>query len=424
MALRGVSPELADRLVETALGDLSAVKRLPNGQWQLADGSGTPAREVRFVCLAVRKAADGSGVRLGWSVLQEGKWTRGAAVTLSVGEAGKEVPPLLVGAEPVVFWRRQAGVGAALDWLRRLGTTGQRVWEVRRAVENLFPGQTIREQHRAATLLGETWLEEASVALEAEGLAALWQRILENAEELGFADTDALWAELGQEPVPLDFGRFAFGPEKIAALPARPGVYLMRDASGQVAYVGKARNLAARLPVYFRSPERVSERDRRIVREIVDFEIAELGSELEALLVEQRLIGLYRPRLNTQVEVHPREHWERVRGNYALVLPSSRSGCAEVFLINRGGRLTQIRTRPGLPNRTELEAAVSALFFEKPEEVGISVEGEITFSWLAKVQPWERAVFVDRCANPRECVQQIGALVNESLHVRTETGLD
>ncbi|HFE53368.1 MAG TPA: nucleotide excision repair endonuclease [Bacteroidetes bacterium] len=421
MALSGVSPALAGRLVETALDGLEQVERTPDGCWRVAEPAGKAVRDVPFVCVAVEQAREGRNVRLGWSVVQGGELSPAKTVTLVEGK-DTSVPRLPAGGHFVVFTRKKAGLAETLRWLQGKTGADAPVWELRRAVQNLFPGRQVREPAQAARLLGETWLDEAPADAQAERLAVLWLRILEIAGELGLGDLASLREELRLEPEQLDFSRFAFGPEKIAALPTRPGVYLMRDRNGKVAYVGKAKNLAARIPAYFRSPDRVTERDRRIVREIVDFEVIELGSELEALLVEQRLIGLYRPRLNTQTEVHPRSHWERVRGNYALVLPSAAPGHAEVFLINRGGRLRQVRTRPGLPNRLELEGAVSALFFEGAPELGISVEGEIAFSWMARVQPWEQTVLVDRCESAQRCVDEIGEHVKGLLETTNVPG--
>ncbi|NOZ56507.1 MAG: hypothetical protein GXO73_06930, partial [Calditrichaeota bacterium] len=145
MALSGVSPALANRLVETALEHLDHVQPLPEGRWQLVEGVGKPVRNVRFVCLAVQRSSDASSTRVGWSVVEDGTWSPGAAVTLSAREQDEAAVPLLLGAEPVVFARREAGVSAALAWVRGLSGAVERVWELRRAVENLFPGQVARE---------------------------------------------------------------------------------------------------------------------------------------------------------------------------------------------------------------------------------------------------------------------------------------
>ncbi|NPA31494.1 MAG: excinuclease ABC subunit UvrC [Chloroflexi bacterium] len=85
--------------------------------------------------------------------------------------------------------------------------------------------------------------------------------------------------------------------------PAKPGVYLMRDAEGQVIYVGKAVNLRNRLRSYFQpSAARHSIKVRRLLERLHDLEWIVVGSELEALILEMNLIKKHRPRYNIQLK--------------------------------------------------------------------------------------------------------------------------
>jgi excinuclease ABC subunit C len=88
---------------------------------------------------------------------------------------------------------------------------------------------------------------------------------------------------------------------KIRRLPDSPGVYLMKDRLGRTIYVGKAKSLRKRVSSYFQ-PARsfVSQpKIRALVDMIADFQVIEVKSEPEALLLEGRLIKQYRPRYNT-----------------------------------------------------------------------------------------------------------------------------
>ena len=87
---------------------------------------------------------------------------------------------------------------------------------------------------------------------------------------------------------------------KLDALPDRPGVYLMRDRSGRVIYVGKAASLRKRVQSYFRRSTRRSAdpKLRGLIHSIADLETIVLRSEAEAILVEGQLIKDYRPRYN------------------------------------------------------------------------------------------------------------------------------
>lgn len=90
--------------------------------------------------------------------------------------------------------------------------------------------------------------------------------------------------------------------ERLNALPAKPGVYLMKDAAGQVIYVGKAVNLRNRVRSYFHVSNGQTPKIRRLVDHIADFEFIVTGSELEALILECNLIKKYRPRYNVRLK--------------------------------------------------------------------------------------------------------------------------
>ncbi len=90
--------------------------------------------------------------------------------------------------------------------------------------------------------------------------------------------------------------------QKVASLPAHPGVYLMRNAAGEVIYVGKAVNLAQRVRSYFQPSSQEHPKVRRLVREVADLEWILTNSEVEALILEANLIKRYRPRYNVRLK--------------------------------------------------------------------------------------------------------------------------
>ncbi|HET8656774.1 MAG TPA: excinuclease ABC subunit UvrC [Longimicrobiaceae bacterium] len=86
--------------------------------------------------------------------------------------------------------------------------------------------------------------------------------------------------------------------DKLKHLPARPGVYLMKDAAGEIIYVGKAKSLRSRVRSYFNSDHPESLKTRELVRRIRDFETIVVSSEAEALILENNLIKEHQPRFN------------------------------------------------------------------------------------------------------------------------------
>jgi len=82
-------------------------------------------------------------------------------------------------------------------------------------------------------------------------------------------------------------------------LPRGPGVYLMKDARGDVIYVGKAASLRSRVGSYFTPSADLGPRKQGLLDLVDDFDVIECEGEWEALLMEARLIKDIRPRFNT-----------------------------------------------------------------------------------------------------------------------------
>jgi excinuclease ABC subunit C len=89
--------------------------------------------------------------------------------------------------------------------------------------------------------------------------------------------------------------------EKLATLPAAPGVYILKNAGGTPIYVGKAKSLRDRVRSYFRRDSSAHRKPPEMHRDIADFETIVTGSEAEALILESNLIKEYSPRYNIRL---------------------------------------------------------------------------------------------------------------------------
>ena len=86
--------------------------------------------------------------------------------------------------------------------------------------------------------------------------------------------------------------------EKASALPLAPGVYIMKDKSEAVLYVGKAKKLKNRVSQYFQDTASHSAKTRLMVSRIDHFDVIVAASEFEALVLESSLIKRYMPKYN------------------------------------------------------------------------------------------------------------------------------
>ncbi|EEG77859.1 excinuclease ABC subunit UvrC [Dethiobacter alkaliphilus] len=99
--------------------------------------------------------------------------------------------------------------------------------------------------------------------------------------------------------------------DKLARLPRRPGVYLMKDQRGKIIYVGKAVDLRQRVRSYFQSAQKLSPKVRALVEKIADLDYTVTDTEVEALILESNLIKEYKPRYN--IDLKDDKHYPYLR---------------------------------------------------------------------------------------------------------------
>jgi len=92
----------------------------------------------------------------------------------------------------------------------------------------------------------------------------------------------------------------------VGNFPDKPGVYLMSDDKNNVIYIGKAKSLKKRVSSYFRQGSFSSPRLKKLVDSINDISIIRTESEIEALILENRLIKQYQPFFNVDLKMNER----------------------------------------------------------------------------------------------------------------------
>src|SRR5678816_3070120 len=131
---------------------------------------------------------------------------------------------------------------------------------------------------------------------------------------------------------PIDGANAAVIDEKLAALAARPGVYLLKDRHTKVIYVGKASNLRSRVRSYFRGGDERSQ-VQFLVRRVADIETLVTTNDKEALILENNLIKQYKPRYNIRlkddksylsIKVTTQHAWPRIVATRKIVKDGNR----------------------------------------------------------------------------------------------------
>ena len=111
--------------------------------------------------------------------------------------------------------------------------------------------------------------------------------------------------------------RLSFLQQKTSKLTLSPGVYLMKDESGHIIYIGKAKSLRKRVTSYFRNnpdhPPKVS----RMVENVYDYDFIVTDSEYEALILECSLIKQHRPKYNILLKDDKGYHYIKISFYFA-----------------------------------------------------------------------------------------------------------
>ena len=217
------------------------------------------------------------------------------------------------------------------------------------------------------------------------------------------------WIDAGQERI--DFSRFSFGPDLIARIPDSPGVYVMKNRAGSVLYVGKARNLKGRMRTYFTPRALKDSRVARIHQGLHSLEFFSTPSEIEALLLEMRLIREFHPSINIQTEVHERS--AQLRQGRQPCRPGTRTRDREgPSLFPVPGlvcRPALDQAGPGARNKSDKEDPVDLLWLSSEQESAQEKPGNSSWChrWIAANRKRLNYVDVDEAGSFDTVVRQL-----------------
>ena len=361
-------PQLCARLIGNVLSGDPRLVLGPDGRWRVnrsgpaaAAGSDYTVIEATEVAAGARHyfiawaalrvdAAGRAGQTISSAIRPDDPWPPDLVLPPQIRKAVLTGPPLPAAVQQaadfargsvVVAYRIGGFQSAVARAIAEPGETPQPL-----SLERLgkrAPGLKTDSREALAARLGLPAREVAGAAATARATAEMLAAMLARKESFGLGEPEG-WTEL-QHPkkIEADFSGFEFDRGFIAGLPESPGIYIMRDANGTALYVGKASNLRARVQRYFRPRIGRDEKTERILEALSRVEIEETGSELAALLAEQRAIRALQPAINIQFDVHDRPEASKGPARRVLLMLSAPDAA-------RGGDLParrQPRDAPG-----------------------------------------------------------------------------
>ncbi len=162
-------------------------------------------------------------------------------------------------------------------------------------------------------------------------LRYIFEYILNIVREKGVSNLEELFEYSLRKKKKVNFSRYGFGIDFLKDIPEMPGVYLFFNKSGEVIYVGKTNNIKIRINSYFRDTGESIEKIEGILNQLYTIKYNVLGSDLEALLQEYKLINIHKPGFNKKMNIP-----ERMVSisDKILLLPSAMEGYIKLYFIS------------------------------------------------------------------------------------------
>jgi len=212
----------------------------------------------------------------------------------------------------------------------------------------------------------------------------------------------------------IDFSRFAFDRAWLAQISDSPGVYLMRNRSGEVIYIGKSDCLRRRVRSYFTPRALEDPKVARIHAQLSTIETLPCPTEVEALMLELRMIRDFRPPINLQAQVHEQPSRYGQGRNLLLLVPAA--GRCEIYFIKNGRFVAHLAAPLGSAPSRKLQARIRSTFFGKRNRTKIcheEWEAEIVQRWFSANKKRLNFIDVDEAGGCEPVFQRLTCYLND-----------
>jgi len=275
--------------------------------------------------------------------------------------------------------------------------------------KKLIPGLQPKSINDIAAFFKLPVIDTRRTETEVCTAAEIFSRCRELLKEQEFSAVEEVLAFQYPDIDPVDFSKYAFGKAFLWAIPQKPGVYKMKNKSGDVIYVGKAKNLKQRLGSYFWNSADRLQKIADLLTHVYAIEYEVTGSELAAMVMEYRLIKQYRPGLNQQLEVHERTARYGNLKNFIVILPSSIEGGLELFFVKDGLPLQRYEILRDAVNFSGVERILDTNIQNHNVLTDIEMgEMEIVLSWVEANKDQVNYINMDTVSGKEACLKILG----------------
>lgn len=402
LKIKGASPGVSETLIQTAVAGDRRLTVDKHHRWKIAERGGTPFPEAEFVLLSIVTVdtAERSKtlVEVSAQKLRNDTITDRLHLCIHPGltdVSSLHLPPDFVQAikggvsgEKAAsalahFFGEAVLVGydiqTAIHQINKMLNTFHKTLEnpslcLRYLTKKLMPALQQKSLSDIASYFKLPVLDIRRTEKEIDTIADIFSRYKDLLKEQGFGTVEEVLEFQHPHIEDIDFSKYAFDKYFLLSIPQKPGVYTMKDKHGSVIYLGKAKNLRARVSSYFWNTADRLQKITDLLRDVHRIEYEVTGSELAAMLMEYRLIQQYRPRLNQQLEVHERPARYGKLRNFIAILPSSTEKSLELFFAREGLPLEQYEVLKEAVNFSEVERILDTLYYGGETDVRSSVD--------------------------------------------------
>ncbi|MBD3383737.1 hypothetical protein GF407_02320 [candidate division KSB1 bacterium] len=404
LKLKNCPPELCDKLVSAAVADDPRLFQRPDGEWTLHRNPTFSPRyaAIRSVPARVSHWRQWQGM-IFWLVDDRN------CIVLDRNHFDKDLKDVLRRLEDKILIFE--GFGNQLTLFKRAfqdllhSDCPNQIVILKEVLQTRFNDRRFNSSQDITAFFKTPQLENATLQEEASAFCDQIDAFLQQVP----MDTK------DEDPPAVDFSGFGFDQAFIRNLPKFPGVYLMYDRANQLLYVGKAKNLHQRVSSYFRAKAAQTPRLEVLLSKLYRIDYMTKGSELEALLCEQRLIQKFNPPVNRQMEVQERPHRRKHRYERILILPSTNEKVL-LYCMHPENGLLMVSLQQNLSNKNIVTKVIQRFFFDQfPQKPGAIEAYKIALSWLSDHEEEVNSIDMRQVPTAEQAIKLIGDYVRFSL---------